>query len=72
MVKTKALISFSVTPKLQSATLVFFAYADCWFSHEAAWLFDEPHREITCLNLYIHVSTHHLSRDNQQDWEQLI
>ena len=32
--KTQALISFAVTAKL---TCVFvFAYADCWFSHEAA------------------------------------
>ena len=32
--KTKALISFAVTAKLICA--IVFAYADCWFSHEAA------------------------------------
>ena len=34
--KTKALISFAVTAKLICAFV--FAYADCWFSHEAAQL----------------------------------
>ena len=34
MAKTKALISFAVTAKLICAFV--FAYADCWFSHEAA------------------------------------
>ena len=34
--KTKALISFAVTAKLICAFV--FAYADCWFSHEAAHL----------------------------------
>ena len=34
--KTKALISFAVTVKLICAFA--FAYADCWFSHEAAHL----------------------------------
>ena len=32
--KTKALISFAVTAKL--ICVFVFAYADCWFSHEAA------------------------------------
>ena len=32
--KTKAMISFAVTPKL--ICVFVFAYADCWFSHEAA------------------------------------
>ena len=32
--QTKALISFAVTAKLICAFV--FAYADCWFSHEAA------------------------------------
>ena len=32
--KKKALISFAVTAKLICAFV--FAYADCWFSHEAA------------------------------------
>ena len=32
--KTKALISFAVTPKL--ICVFVFTYADCWFSHEAA------------------------------------
>ena len=36
MAKTKALISFAVTAKLICAFV--FAYADCWFSHEAAHL----------------------------------
>ena len=36
--KTKALISFAVTAKL--ICVFVFAYADCWFSHEAAHLFD--------------------------------
>ena len=35
--KTKALISFAVTAKLICAFV--FAYADCWFSHEAAQLY---------------------------------
>ena len=34
--KTKALISFAVTAKL--ICVFVFAYADCWFSHEAAKL----------------------------------
>ena len=34
--KTKALISFAVTAKL--ICVFVFAYADCWFSHEAAHL----------------------------------
>ena len=34
MAKTKALISFAVTAKL--ICVFVFAYADCWFSHEAA------------------------------------
>ena len=34
VVKTKALISFAVTTKL--ICVFVFAYADCWFSHEAA------------------------------------
>ena len=34
MAKTKALISFAVTAKLICAFV--FAYADFWFSHEAA------------------------------------
>ena len=37
VVKTKALISFAVTAKLICAFV--FAYADCWFCHEAAHLF---------------------------------
>ena len=36
--KTKALISFAVTAKL--ICVFVFAYADCWFSHEAAHIFD--------------------------------
>ena len=32
--KTKALISFAVTAKLICAFVL--AYADCWFTHEAA------------------------------------
>ena len=35
--KTKALISFAVTAKL--ICVFVFAYADCWFYHEAAQLF---------------------------------
>ena len=34
--KTKALISFAVTAKLICVSV--FAYADCWFSHDAAHL----------------------------------
>ena len=43
--KTKALISFAVTAKLICAFV--FAYADCWFSHEAdQWLnFCEDNRK---------------------------
>ena len=44
--KTKALISFAVTAKLN---VFVFAYADCWFSHEAAHI----------LRL---ISDHHLRR----------
>ena len=40
VVKTKALISFAVTAKLICAFV--FAYADCWFSHEAAHLVFRP------------------------------
>ena len=36
--KTKALISFAVTVKLICAFV--FAYADCWFSHDAAHVFE--------------------------------
>ena len=36
-VGTKALISFAVTAKLIYALV--FAYADCWFSHDAAQLY---------------------------------
>ena len=36
--KTKALISFAVTAKL--ICVFVFAYADCWFSHEAAQMFE--------------------------------
>ena len=35
--KTKALISFAVTAKL--ICVFVFAYADCWFSHEAAHIY---------------------------------
>ena len=35
--KTKAMISFAVTAKL--ICVFVFAYADCWFSHEAAHFF---------------------------------
>ena len=38
VVKTKALISFAVTAKL--ICVFVFAYADCWFSHEAAHIFE--------------------------------
>ena len=38
--KRKALINFAVTAKLICAFV--FAYADCWFSHEAAHLSDLP------------------------------
>ena len=40
--KTKALISFAVTAKLTAKLICAFvlAYADCWFSHEAAQLHD--------------------------------
>ena len=34
VVKTKALIGFSITSKLVCAFV--FRYADCWFSHEVA------------------------------------
>ena len=39
VVKTKALISFAVTAKLICAFV--FAYADCWFPHAAAHLFEK-------------------------------
>ena len=42
--KTKALISFAVTAKL--ICVFVFAYAQCWFSHEAA------HRILNMLNTY--------------------
>ena len=35
--KTKALISFAVTAKL--ICVFVFAYAKCWFSHDAAQMF---------------------------------
>ena len=37
--KTKALISFAVTAKL--ICVFVFAYADCWFSHEAAQMMQD-------------------------------
>ena len=39
--KTKALISFAVTAKL--ICVFVFAYAKCWFSHDAAQMFIERH-----------------------------
>ena len=39
--KTKALISFAVTAKLICAFV--FTYAECWFSHEAAEIYDLSH-----------------------------
>ena len=39
MAKTKALISFTVTAKL--ICTFGFAYADCWFSHEAAHILNK-------------------------------
>ena len=42
MAKTKALISFAVTAKL--ICVFVFAYADCWFSHEAAHIVGEGHQ----------------------------
>ena len=52
--KTKALISFAVTAKL--ICVFVFAYAKCWFSHDAAHLESfyslyrrlKPHREKPC------------------------
>ena len=48
--KTKALISFTVTAKL---TCVFvFAYADCWFSHEAVHLIEQIYtQESGCISI---------------------
>ena len=44
--KTQTLISFAVTAKL--ICVFVFAYADCWFSHEAAHIFSNTgvHRGI--------------------------
>ena len=44
--KTKALISFAVTAKL--ICVFVFAYAKCWFSHDAAHMFYH-HWLIICL-----------------------
>ena len=41
--KTKALISFAVTAKL--ICVLVFAYAVCWFSHEAAQMTGENNNE---------------------------
>ena len=46
--KTKALISFAVTAKLICAFV--FAYADCWFSHEAAQILNEIN---SCLTIVL-------------------
>ena len=46
--KTKALISFAVTAKLICAFVV--AYADCWFSHEAAQIKSVKQRNINFEN----------------------
>ena len=45
--KTKALISFAVTAKL--ICVFVFAYADCWFSHEAAHMYLKIIRNNFCL-----------------------
>ena len=45
MAKTKALISFAVTAKL--ICVFVFAYAKCWFSHDAA------HIIVGCKGVYI-------------------
>ena len=48
IVLTKALISFAVTAKLICAFV--FAYAECWFSLDAAHLF-----QVNKNNTYVHV-----------------
>ena len=51
MAKTKALISFAVTAKL--ICVFVFAYADCWFSHEAAQILCKRIVEI-CIIVWMH------------------
>ena len=48
MAKTKALISFAVTVKL--ICIFVFAYAVCWFSHEAAHFFAGSRRVLLTCN----------------------
>ena len=45
--KTKALISFAVTAKL--ICVFVFAYAKCWFSHDAAHIMSFDNHQIVCL-----------------------
>ena len=50
--KTKVLISFAVTAKL-ICVFVFanvFAYAKCWFSHDAAHMFSFSGKSLLCYN----------------------
>ena len=42
--KTKALISFAVTAKL--LYILVFAYAKCWFSHDAAHMYFETRFDV--------------------------
>ena len=48
--KTKALISFAVNAKL--ICVFVFAYADCWFSHEAAQMSTTD--RVCCCNANYH------------------
>ena len=64
MAKTKALISFAVTSKLICAFV--FAYADCWFSHEAAHLLLKPILYFRGANLTEKLLTGILNLDTKQ------
>ena len=68
LAKTKALISFAVTAKL--ICVFVFAYADCWFSHEAAqlllslksYIYRAPCIPLMQLNMLRHRLMQHFTR----------
>ena len=61
--KTKALISFAVTAKL--ICVFVFAYADCWFSHEAAHLLNRMQAFVYKLKMELKFKNCDSSKVNQ-------
>ena len=64
--KTKTLISFAVTAKL--ICVFVFAYAECWFSHEAAQFFQDFDNvrsvPISALSFWLSAEVRHLGTKN--------